>query len=710
MSQLYGTVTYTKQEIQQRVVVDSSVKEDLIKYISDELNKCGIYNRVFCRIKSAESLERKYNTKNYGEYYVNDESNIIIDLKPAVKKIQDLIGIRINLYFKDDLDVCKKLLENMFKLDNWSTSDTSDKEFSASKINGVFKLPTHIASKISPDTWDMYIDHTFEIQLKTLFFEGWHEIEHDMRYKNLELWEKSGKPGISRHFNSILATLELCDKTIVSTLEDFAYALYKDHNWDGMIRMHYRIKMSEEKLNNSIIEYLNKNLEIGKKLFKYKRDYLIELLHNNTPIKISVNNIVKLINENHIFDTKLSQIIDKLNKNQEIDIPSEKKILRIVLTGGPCAGKTTVLTDLTHVLENKGYKVFTIQEVATLLINSGLAPNEEDNFSFQKNIMSTQLYLEQTIEKAALHHDSDRIIIIYDRGICDQLAYISREKFELLLQEKGMKLTDAFNRYDAVLHLVTAADGAAEHYVSNSTVAASNNSARNETIEEAIQLDKATQEAWVGHPHLRVFENPQNTNDGMALKKKALLEEVFALLGEPVPSEIERKFLIKKPTEDQISSLSTFYKSNIVQTYLYSADPEKERRVRQRGSVHDGFSFYYTEKTNKYNGDEKILGERIEFERKITIEEYSQLLLEADPRYDTLCKTRYCFLYEKKYFELDIYPFSDDYAILEVEVNNLNDELPTLPDFLEAIEVTGNDIYSNSTLAKSKALFKPEAE
>lgn len=35
----------------------------------------------------------------------------------------------------------------------------------------------------------MYIDDTFEIQIKTMFFEGWHEIEHDMRYKGEELWK-----------------------------------------------------------------------------------------------------------------------------------------------------------------------------------------------------------------------------------------------------------------------------------------------------------------------------------------------------------------------------------------------------------------------------------------------------------------------------------------------------------------------------------------
>ncbi len=69
----------------------------------------------------------------------------------------------------------------------------------------------------------MYIDDTFEIQIKTMFFEGWHEIEHDMRYKGEELWKNY--KGFSRYFNSILATLELCDKSMVTLFGSWTFPL-----------------------------------------------------------------------------------------------------------------------------------------------------------------------------------------------------------------------------------------------------------------------------------------------------------------------------------------------------------------------------------------------------------------------------------------------------------------------------------------------------
>ena len=89
----------------------------------------------------------------------------------------------------------------------------------------------------------MCIDDTFEIQIKTMFFEGWHEIEHDMRYKGEEIWKNYS--GFSRYFNSILATLELCDKSMVTLFEDLGHSLYKSGRWSDMIKSHFRLKLGE---------------------------------------------------------------------------------------------------------------------------------------------------------------------------------------------------------------------------------------------------------------------------------------------------------------------------------------------------------------------------------------------------------------------------------------------------------------------------------
>ena len=116
-------------------------------------------------------------------------------------------------------------MENTFDVIDWSTSEMNDEEFKPTKLNGVCRLPAYLRSEISPETWKMCIDDTFEIQIKTMFFEGWHEIEHDMRYKGEEIWKNYS--GFSRYFNSILATLELCDKSMVTLFEDLGHSLYK---------------------------------------------------------------------------------------------------------------------------------------------------------------------------------------------------------------------------------------------------------------------------------------------------------------------------------------------------------------------------------------------------------------------------------------------------------------------------------------------------
>lgn len=103
-------------------------------------------------------------------------------------------------------------------------------------------------------------------------------------------------------------------------------------------------------------------------------------------------------------------------------------------------------------------------------------------------------------------------------------------------------------------------------------------------------------------------------------------------------------------------------------------DNDIERRVRQRGTEEKGYSFYYTEKINVSDGV------RIEKEERISKDTYIAYLADSDTALHQISKTRYCFLHNNQYFEMDIYPFSNEYAILEVEVNDINEkvELPSL--------------------------------
>ncbi len=288
-------IIYSKEEFTEKVRVPSVVEQDLKRIISERLERCGLYFRVFSRIKTSASMARKFERKVYGED----------------RKLQDLVGVRVNLYFDDDVEICRKIMEQTFDLIEWSTSERSEEEFKPTKLNGVFRLPEYLKAEISPQTWEMCIDDTFEIQIKTMFFEGWHEIEHDMRYKGEELWKHF--PGFSRYFNSILATLELCDKSMVTLFEDLGHALYKSGQWTDMIRSHFRLKMEEAVLYPEVERLLDEDQvhveSLGKRIYKTSKPVLIDLLQKRSrPIPINVNTIIAVLNEGIFHNEELYAI------------------------------------------------------------------------------------------------------------------------------------------------------------------------------------------------------------------------------------------------------------------------------------------------------------------------------------------------------------------------------------------------------------------
>ena len=184
-------------------------------------------------------------------------------------------------------------------------------------------------------------------------------------------------------------------------------------------------------------------------------------------------------------------------------IKEEKmNITKIVITGGPCGGKSTAMDKIKERFSQKGYKVLIIHETATELISGGIAPwTCGTNLDYQKCQMKLQMEKEALIEKAARTMEEARVLIVCDRGTMDNKAYLSEQDFTSLLTYIGMTEEELYKEYAAVFHLVTAADGAEQFYTT------ANNSSRIETPKEAIAVDKRLRNAWEGHPHLTVIEN-----------------------------------------------------------------------------------------------------------------------------------------------------------------------------------------------------------
>ena len=359
------------------------------------------------------------------------------------------------------------------------------------------------------------------------------------------------------------------------------------------------------------------------------------------------------------------------------------EITKIVITGGPCAGKTTAMSWIQSNFTKLGYTVLFVPETATELITGGVAPwTCGTNADYQKCQMKLQLEKERIFEQGASTMPVEKILIVCDRGTLDNKAYMSSLDFATVISSLGCNEVELRDSYDAVFHLVTAAKGAEQFYTT------ANNAARTETVEQAAELDDKLIAAWTGHPHLRIIDNA----DGFEDKLKKLIAEIAAFLGEPEPFEIERKFLIEYPDIEKLEKLPNCQRVEIIQTYLTAPEGE-ESRVRQRGA--DG-NYIYVQTTKKKVTDVK----RVEVERRLTKDEYLRLLMDADPNCRPIRKTRYCLTHDNQYFEIDVYPFWDSQAIVEIELNDEKDEI-RFPAELKVIkEVTADDSFKNASLAR----------
>lgn len=77
------------------------------------------------------------------------------------------------------------------------------------------------------------------------------------------------------------------------------------------------------------------------------------------------------------------------------------------------------------------------------------------------------------------------VVILIDRGLLDGCAYLSEKNWQAIIDDLGCNfLILRDSRYDGILHLCTAADGAEKFYASL------NNESRYESAEEAKFKDK----------------------------------------------------------------------------------------------------------------------------------------------------------------------------------------------------------------------------
>jgi transcriptional regulator with XRE-family HTH domain len=401
-----------------------------------------------------------------------------------------------------------------------------------------------------------------------------------------------------------------------------------------------------------------------------------------------------LLGISQLFDIPLSELFAAAEKRRG-------SITTIVITGGPCAGKTTALERMRADLEKKGYTLLVVPETATELINAGISPSTcASQADFQQHVCMVQLAKEDEFLKAARRMDAPKVLIVCDRGLLDGAAYLTPLEQQTMLRAAGLTRKTALERYDAVFHLETTAKGAEEAYTLD------NNAARLEADpEQARAADDATIAAWQGHDHFRIIGN----EGGFEQKMATLMHEILQFLGEQDVLAYERVFLVRRPSELKLQKMRGCTRTAISVTYLASPASEKvriERHETEHGTTYarvvEGAGIG-AEETGAEKDAENARCCRLDPVEHISRDAYMRLLDDADPALSTVEKTRYTFSDRERIIEIDLYPFLPYAALTHVELVHEADDA-RLPRLCTPIrEVTGSTAFSDRTFALALA-------
>ncbi|MCB9056836.1 MAG: RelA/SpoT domain-containing protein [Chitinophagales bacterium] len=274
--------------------------------IQDELDRVGIFHRTFYRCKSEESLESKLVQKEY-------------DGKETF--LRDVIGFRTNLYFADDVEIVYPYIKGYFDFVEETRDINFETEFKPTRLNLIFRLPDEFKKEFDDLISDSRIDNTFEFQLRTVLSEGWHEVDHDLRYKCKSDWDSNGDLG--RMLNGVLAALEASDWTTIQIFQNLSYRHYRMNNIESMLRSKFRMRFGHSSLDDSIESIINSDEEMKKSVYKIERnEFIMKFLDSGIIMPINLNNLIFLLNYWYLKEEKIFEVMpDHLKR--EFDLIGE---------------------------------------------------------------------------------------------------------------------------------------------------------------------------------------------------------------------------------------------------------------------------------------------------------------------------------------------------------------------------------------------------
>ncbi len=162
---------------------------------------------------------------------------------------------------------------------------------------------------------------------------------------------------------------------------------------------------------------------------------------------------------------------------------------KVVLTGGPGAGKTAVLELVRHSLCRH---VAILPESAGILFGGGFP--REAALHARRAAQRAIFFVQRELEAASA--GAGAAVLLCDRGTVDGMAYWPGP--DDLFASVATSRLEELTRYDAVIHLRTPpANGGYDR----------SNPLRVETAAEAAAIDRRIAEAWTGHPRIYTIDS-----------------------------------------------------------------------------------------------------------------------------------------------------------------------------------------------------------
>jgi putative GTP pyrophosphokinase len=147
------------------------IAKELENHIYEILDGIPHIDRVTCRVKSEESFLNKSLKVDNGR----------LKYKTPLKEIQDQIGARIVIYYKNDIQVVEEVIKKFFHFVETKNIVPEDVyKFGYEGVHYVCFIPNTIYSNHNDDH---NIPDFFELQIKTLYQHAWSQAEHGLGYK-----------------------------------------------------------------------------------------------------------------------------------------------------------------------------------------------------------------------------------------------------------------------------------------------------------------------------------------------------------------------------------------------------------------------------------------------------------------------------------------------------------------------------------------------